>query len=80
MKSGVLTVKCQVYSLSGRIEIFVFGALFGPNEVLEMYLAPFLDKLSVLEQKIAERSLWASFGSVINIVIYFHFDPDHSSG
>ena len=26
-------------------------ALFGSKEVLEMHLAPFLDKLSVLEQK-----------------------------
>ena len=26
-------------------------AFFGPNEVLEMHLAPFLDQLSVLEQK-----------------------------
>ena len=24
---------------------------FGPNEVLEMHVAPFLDQLSVLEQK-----------------------------
>ena len=49
-------VQCLPYilavhiALNGRLEIF-------PNEVLEMHLAPFLDKLSVFEQKIAGRSL-----------------------
>ena len=30
---------------------FVFGALFGPDEVLETHLAPFLNQITVLEQK-----------------------------
>ena len=30
---------------------FHFGALFGPNKVLEMHIAPFLDQQSVLEQQ-----------------------------
>ena len=30
---------------------FVFGALSGPNEVLEMHLAPFLDQLKVYWSK-----------------------------
>ena len=32
-------------------QIFVFGAFFGPNKVLGMHLAPFLDEPSALEQK-----------------------------
>ena len=31
---------------------FHFGTLFGPDEVLKIHLAPFLDQLSVSEQKI----------------------------
>ena len=30
---------------------FCSGALFGPNEVLETHLAPFLNQISALEQK-----------------------------
>ena len=30
---------------------FVLGALFGPNEVLEMHITPFQDQQSALEQK-----------------------------
>ena len=34
---------------------FRFGALFGPNKELETHPAPFLDQLSVLEQKNSRR-------------------------
>ena len=45
----LLLVEFSRFLGSNSSEISIFGALFGPHEVLEMNLAPFLDQLSTMD-------------------------------
>ena len=43
------------------VQNFVLGALFGPNEMLETHIAPFLDQVSAFEQHQKQSAGWFLF-------------------